>query len=126
MTETWDVEDYHKNRRKLGSKFEQLFVAHWRLHKSDGLPDPEREQCLIEGRDWRCDFVWRDIRLVVEVDGGQWKSGGGRHNTDDDRDKINKLTLAGWKVLRYSGTKVKSDPMGVIKEVSEAVLRFKK
>lgn len=74
------------------------------------LPEPEREVRLIPGRRYRCDFVWRAQRLVVEVDGGTFT--GGRHTTGmgfaADAEKCNLLTLAGWRVLRVSGPHIRS------------------
>jgi very-short-patch-repair endonuclease len=74
------------------------------------LPEPEREQMLIPGRRFRCDFVWKPQRLVVEVEGGTFVQG--RHTTGSgfaaDAEKYNLLTLAGYRVLRVTGGQVKS------------------
>ncbi len=55
------------------------------------------------GRKHRFDFAWPDCKVAVEVDGGQWRSHGGRHNTDADREKLNLAAALGWRVLRFSG-----------------------
>lgn len=72
------------------------------------LPMPEREQELIEGRKFACDFVWRSRRLVVEVEGGTRK--GGRHTYhpgfERDCEKYNILALDGWRVLRFTTEQV--------------------
>lgn len=108
------------------SEHEESFLGYLRMLAPD-LPKPEREVTgLITGRKSRCDFVWRDSRVIVEIDGGQWKAGGGRHNTDEDREKINQLTLRGWHVLRYSGTMINNDPDKVISQVVQAVNSFRK
>lgn len=123
MTDTMSVEEYLADKR---SDNERLFDYFWDKYKPSGVPDPECEVTgLIPGRRYRVDRFFRGARLVVELDGGQWKAGGGRHNTDEDRKKINLLTLQGYRVLRYSGTMLESNPMGVIKEVAEAVLQLK-
>lgn len=61
-------------------------------------------------RDWRCDFVWPDLRLIVEVEGGVWTQG--RHTRGSgftkDIEKYNSLTAAGWKVLRFGRREVTS------------------
>lgn len=107
-----------KNRSEL----ERSFETWWQVLAPPEAPQPEREVKLIPGRKFRCDFVWGDpYRLVVEVDGGQWAAHGGRHNTDQDRAKINLLTLHGYRVLRYSGEMIKTDPGGVIGQVCEAL-----
>lgn len=105
---------------KNQSDLERAFETWWRVLVPPEAPQPEREVKLIPGRKFRCDFVWADQKLVVEVDGGQWQAHGGRHNTDQDRTKINLLTLHGYRVLRYSGAMLK-DPDAVIRQVCEAL-----
>src|SRR5271157_4882200 len=85
-----------------------------------GLPEPEREVKLIDGRKWRVDFLWRPMRTCVEVDGGTW--GGGRHTTGTgfmhDCEKINALQLSGYVVLRFVNTHVESgDAVKVIEQM---------
>lgn len=107
------------------SQLETLFAYYWRILAPQGMPEFEREQCLIPGRKFRVDFCNRASMVVVEVDGGQFKANGGRHNTDTDREKINLLTLYGWRVLRYSGTMIKNDPDKMVKQVASAILNIK-
>lgn len=99
-----------------GSELEQLFEAYWNM-LSPGSVKPERELRLIPGRKSQCDFVWRTEKVVVEVDGGQWKPHGGRHNSDADREKCNTLVALGYRVLHFSGSMLKSDPAGCIETV---------
>lgn len=70
-------------------------------------------------KDWRFDFAWPNHKVAVEIDGGQWMAGGGRHNTDEDRLKINTATTMGWKVLRFSVKTMHDDPMSCIKKIVE-------
>lgn len=107
------------------SDLEQLFIFHWHILAPAGLPEFEREQCLIPDRRFRCDFVNRASKVVVEIDGGQWAARGGRHNSDTDREKVNLLTLHGWRVFRYSGTMLRKDPDAVVKQVASAILNLK-
>lgn len=123
MQDVMTSEQYLKSLK--GSKLEALFDAEWERWASVGIEQPKHEVCLVPGRNWQCDRVWEAARVVVEIDGGQFAVNGGRHNTDDDRDKINTLILYGWRVLRYSGTMLKNDPQGVIKQVVGAVLGIK-
>jgi very-short-patch-repair endonuclease len=98
------------------------FAYHWRISEiTVDAPQPEREQCLIDGRKWRVDFVWRSQMLIVEIDGGQWKQGGGRHNTDNDKEKCNALTEAGYRILHYSGSQLENDPTSCIAQVVRIV-----
>lgn len=55
------------------------------------------------GRNHRFDFCWPDCRLAAECDGGTHLKGGGRHNTDADREKLNLAAALGYRVLRFSG-----------------------
>lgn len=75
-----------------------------------GLPTPEREVELVPGRKWRCDFVWRSARLIVECEGGTYS--GGRHTRgkgfEDDCRKYAHLTLLGYRVLRITEAHIKS------------------
>lgn len=109
------------------SDLEEAFLNWWHILAPAGLPEPERELKLIPGRKFRCDFVWRlgGSGVVVEVDGGQYAAMGGRHNSDADREKINLLTLHGWRVLRYSGSMIENDPHTMISQVASALLNLK-
>lgn len=61
-------------------------------------------------RRWRIDFAFAEQRLAVEVEGGGWVNG--RHNRgagmEKDIEKYNALTLAGWRLLRFTGRAIKS------------------
>lgn len=76
-----------------------------------GLPRPERELMLVPGRKFQCDFVWRDARLIVEVEGGTM-SGNSRHSKGEgfnsDCVKYNTLTLMGYRVIRVTGPHIAS------------------
>ena len=63
----------------------------------------EREYRFALPRQWRADFAFVNERVLVEVDGGQWKPHGGRHNLDADREKTNEAAARGYRVLRFSG-----------------------
>jgi hypothetical protein len=78
------------------SDLEHLFVI---VCATYGLPEPERQ--VVLGDDTpigRVDFLFRDARLVVEVDGRSW------HDSESDREadrwRENRLIAAGWRVLR--------------------------
>jgi very-short-patch-repair endonuclease len=79
------------------------------LHiRAAGLPEPVREYRALPPRRWRFDFAWPDRRLLVEVHGGTWARG--RHTRgagfERDREKMNAATLAGWRVLEFTGDMV--------------------
>ena len=78
------------------------------LIRASGFDEPVTEYPFARhlGRRWRFDFAWPDRLLAVEVDGGAWVPGGGRHTRGAgfaaDHDKFNRATLLGWRVLRFT------------------------
>lgn len=48
----------------------------------------------------RVDFAYPEVRLAIEVDG--WAAHGSRQAFQDDRARQNRLTGAGWTVLRFT------------------------
>ena len=101
-----------------------LFAEVWRLHGDpDNMPTPEVVFC--PGRRWRFDWSWAKDRLAVEVDGGQWLPGGGRHGGDKDREKMNKAAALGWRVMHFSRKQLVDDPLGVVEIVKEALGGYK-
>jgi hypothetical protein len=77
-------------RSELELRFLELCDDH-------GLPRPE-VNTRIEGLE--CDFVWRDRRLIVEVDGYEFHGAPARFEADRERDVL--LTTRGWTVLRFT------------------------
>lgn len=68
-----------------------------------GLPVPEREFQFCEGRKFRFDFVWKDIMLALEVDGGVFMKVSGHtsgRGVTSNIEKMNEATLAGYTVIR--------------------------
>ena len=76
------------------------------------LPEPEREYHFNQ---WRFDFAWPESQVAVEIDGGRWMTGGGRHATDADHWKITSATATGWRVLQITVTMFRADPWRVLK-----------
>lgn len=74
------------------------------------LPRGVREFKGIEGRQFRCDLAWPNLKICVEVDGGDQSFG--RHSRAggmaSDAEKQNLLTLAGWRCFRFTGSQVRS------------------
>lgn len=80
-----------------------------RLCAKEGWEQPETELMLIPGRRFRCDLVWQSARLVVEVQGGVWLPKGGHTGGKgqiDDMEKLNLLTLLGWRCLQITPKQV--------------------
>lgn len=93
--------------------------------KAVGLPEPETEVRFHPVRRWRADLLWNQPRkLIVEVDGGTWIAGGGRHNRpqgyENDNEKAAHALMAGYPVLKVTPRQVKS---GEAVKWIEALLR---
>jgi very-short-patch-repair endonuclease len=84
------------------SYLERLFL---KLIRKAGLPRPEVNQ-MIEGRER--DFVWRDRRLVIEVDGYAFHSSKQAIARDKKRDR--ELTAALWRPARFTYEEVAFEP----------------
>ena len=84
-----------------------------------------RERMAQAGlHDWRNDYAFPHERIIVEIDGGQNASRGGRHNTDGDRDKLNVAAAHGWRTFRFSLTQLNQDTARCLSQV-EAALGYK-
>lgn len=91
------------------SELEELFLALCRRHR---LPQPEVNVTVdrIE-----VDFLWRDFRLIVEVDG--WDAHRTRSAFEDDRARDARLKLLGYEVLRFTWRQIDGSPKTVARTV---------
>jgi very-short-patch-repair endonuclease len=89
--------------------FEERFLALCRKHH---LPQPEVNVPLL---DYVVDFLWRDVNLVVEVDGRG--THGTRRAFQADRDRDGRLAVAGYRVLRFTWWDVTRRPAVVADRV---------
>lgn len=76
--------------------------AQWRFQNSE-CPDNAR-------RKWRTDFVFKDFKLMVEIDGGIWIKGAHGNPADIIRNmrKGNDAILLGYHVLHFTPAEVKT------------------
>jgi len=92
---------------KKGSEGEEMLAMQLHVKK---IGDWKREYRFSPPRRWRVDFAWPDKMLAVEIEGGIWT--GGRHTRgagfENDCLKYNALSLAGWRLLRFTPEMVKS------------------
>ena len=69
-----------------------------------GLPAPQAEYRFHPERKWRIDWAWPDQKVGLEVDGGIWIPGGGRHTRGAgwlrDTEKLNTLAVMGYRMVR--------------------------
>lgn len=89
--------------------------------RATGILGWEAEYKFHQTRRWRIDFAWPAKFLAVEIEGGVWVEG--RHTRGSgfvaDINKYNALTLAGWRLLRFTPDMVES---GIALEQIEAAL----
>lgn len=95
------------------SEFERRFID---LLRKAELPLPESN--LLTGRT-RPDLVWRDKRLLVELDSRWAHADWIAQRTDRAKDR--KRTLQGWTPLRYVPEDVRDRPFAVVAEIATAL-----
>jgi very-short-patch-repair endonuclease len=93
-----------------GSKLESKFLLLWRVA---GGPPLERELQFHPKRKWRADFAHLGSRTLIEIEGGIFLPGGGRHSRGSgyakDAEKYLEAVLAGWTVLRLTERQLELD-----------------
>lgn len=106
--------------RELDPVMEYRFGAMASGGPGKGLRARLRERGL---QDWRFDRAWPDLKIAVEIDGGNWM--GGRHTRgagfEGDLRKINCAQDMGWLVYRYTISMLERDSVGCIRQVENAV-----
>ena len=96
--------------QKPPSRLEAKFAHFW---QSLGGPALEREFRFHAERKWRADFAHVESRTLIEVEGGIFIKGGGRHNRAAgfiaDAEKYLEAVLAGWTVIRLTEKQLELD-----------------
>jgi predicted transcriptional regulator of viral defense system len=87
------------------SELERRFL---RICADHAIPRPEVNQ-YVEG--FLVDFVWRDRRLIVEVDGYAYHRSPQAFERDHERDA--ELAATGWRVLRFTWRQLEDRPRWV-------------
>lgn len=82
-----------------------------------GLPRPEVNVRLGA---WEADFVWRDARLVIELDGRDGHSSAWAR--DRDARKSLELERAGWRVVRITGRQLARRPEWLLAQLGGLLL----
>jgi very-short-patch-repair endonuclease len=95
------------------SELEERFLA---LIRRGGLPDPEVNVRL---HGYEVDFLWREHRRVIEVDGHAFHST--RQATTRDRRKDDDLEAAGYRVTRFTADQILHDPADTLARAKRVV-----
>lgn len=74
----------------------------------------------VPKRAFRLDVAFPDVRLAIEVDGYEFH---GKYLTDftRDRERQNALTIAGWRILRFTAGNIRGDLPGCIDTIARAL-----
>lgn len=96
------------------SEAEERFLA---LVDRGGLPRPSANAWipLEDGSGYRPDFLWREARLVVEIDGRTYHAK--RQAFVSDRRRDRRLALAGFETWRYAASELTDSPDRVVAEL---------
>ena len=92
------------------SELEDRFLA---FVDRAGLPAPRTNQ-LVEG--FEVDCLWREQRLVVELDGRAFHGTSDGFERDRERDRL--LQAAGWRVIRLTWRQLHLDGAGVARDLA--------
>ena len=104
------LETGHVGRDITRTELEQRFLP---LCRGADLPPPEVNAWMALAREeMQVDFLWRRHRVIVEVDGFATHRTRQAFQRDRRRDQL--LTLAGWRVIRFTWDDVTKDPARVI------------
>lgn len=108
--------------REERESLKRLFLTRW---KQLGGPELVEEYEFYSNRDWEIDFVHIPSFVAIEIEGGTWLPGGGRHNRaqgySNDCQKYNRVILLGWKLFRFTSDMLTNDPAGHLEPVIELI-----
>ncbi|HSK18897.1 MAG TPA: DUF559 domain-containing protein [Longimicrobiales bacterium] len=88
------------------------------LTQKAGLPRPELN---VQVLGHEVDFVWRDARVIVEVDGYAFHASA--HSFGADRRRDAELTAAGYRVLRFTWSDLGEGRFATIVRLAQALSR---
>lgn len=83
----------------------------------------ELQQPLVNARveGFRADFLWPDVKLILEVDGH--RSHGGRMAFEADRKRDQVHVAAGYAVIRVTWRQLQNEPLAVLARLAQAMAR---
>lgn len=108
-----DLIDPERNTTFTRAESEERMLA---LLRRGGLPMPETN---VRMQSIEVDFLWRDERVIVEVDG--WASHGTPAAFERDRRRDAHLENDGWRVLRFTWRRLTGEPEAVLVEIATAL-----
>jgi Protein of unknown function (DUF559)/AbiEi antitoxin C-terminal domain len=110
---------YRLGRGPRGRTRSQLEVRFAALLASSDLPKPELNSFLdLDGFKVQADCLWRDQKVIVELDGR--KAHGTRAAFEADRERDRRLQAAGWRVIRLTWRQL--DDPAVLEDLGRLLL----
>jgi very-short-patch-repair endonuclease len=109
------VDAYHVGAALTDSEREALFFE---LCQARGLPLPSPQRRVGP---YRVDFMWEDLRLIVEID--DRASHDGEIAFGEDRLRDRHLQAAGYVVIRFTVAELVNRPATVARELRRALAR---
>ena len=102
-------------------EFEERFLA---LCRTASLPEPEVNAWigLEDGVAYKADFLWREEGPVAETDGYRFHSS--RRAFEHDRMRDQRLTVAGFVVVRLTWRQLTQEPDRVLSTVKKLLARL--
>jgi hypothetical protein len=102
-------------RSELEAKFSELADL-------AGLPPSERNVWIeARGHWYECDCVWRERKLIVELDGRAYHLNFAAFERDRARDR--RLHVAGWSVIRVTWRQLEEDLAAVASDIADLLDR---
>jgi hypothetical protein len=100
------VAEYDPREEWAREELERRFLG---LCKRAALPPPEVNAPLaVDSVQMEADFLWRQARLIVEADSHRYHRIASAFENDRRRDQ--RLTVAGWRVIRCTWRQVVDEP----------------
>jgi very-short-patch-repair endonuclease len=107
-----------RDEAPAGSRLE---VRVWRLLRGAGLRPVRQYAVRCEGRRFRLDFAWPNLKVAVEAEG--FVAHGGRVAHVADRRRLAALVAAGWSIVPVTWDDCTTEPAVFIERVRAALLR---
>ena len=102
------LEEHYIGHTPTRSELEEAGLA---MSRACDLPDPEVNAYVDPGdgeRPIEADLVWRQQRIIIELDGRRFHRT--RQAFERDRRNDQRLMAAGWRVLRITWKQLKNEP----------------
>jgi very-short-patch-repair endonuclease len=105
---------------RIRSDLEERFVA---FLDARGIPRPRLNSWLTIGDDrFQVDCLWREARLVIELD--DWRSHGTKRGFRKDRKRDRRLDAAGYRVVRITEDQIRDEPDALASDLQASVIAY--